>query len=213
MLSGQPGLFSGLDCNVSVVRAARDYIHTGSTTSRHHQDAAKIIAAAALGWSERKIARKLGHSRNTVGPVLRAAERAGKLEPVRERVVAAVAAAVHADIEKGNAMAENYLKPDALAALASFRRATWVGAQILAEKVLAPQASVTVNVGPGSVVQVVQEYQARLDQLRNATPSRTTPTLSSDGESVDAPPASGPTPAAVEGGGVTTTQPRRNTDG
>jgi hypothetical protein len=165
-LTGQPALFSDLDVSVEVVRAGRDYLHTGTTTSAHHDSAAKIIAGAVMGWSERKIARDLGHSRNTVAAVLRDAVRSGKVEPVKERVIAAAAAAIHSDIERGNDLMEEAETPQDIAAVAGLRRSTWVGAGILADKGgAAGPASVVVNVGAGSVVQVVEGYAARLKAL------------------------------------------------
>lgn len=166
-LTGQPALFSDLDVSVDVVRAGRDYLHTGTTTSSHHESAAKIIAGAVMGWSERKIARELGHSRNTVAAVLRDAVRSGKVEPVKERVIAAAAAAIHSDIERGNDLIESAATPQDIAAVAGLRRSTWVGAGILADKgATAGPSSVVVNVGAGSVVQVIEGYAARLAALK-----------------------------------------------
>lgn len=166
--TGQPALFAGLDCDLPTVNAARQFFHTGTTTTQHEQDAARIVAAASLGWSVRKIARELRHSRNTVAAVLRLAESAGKVEPVQRRVLAAAAAAVHADIEEGNRMIEEAETPQEVSAAAALRRSTWVGVGILADKVAPGQPSITVNVGAGSVVQVVQDYARELAALSSA---------------------------------------------
>ncbi len=170
--TGQPELFAMADVDRDTVSAARVFLHTGNTTARNAERAALIVAAASLGWSQRRIAQELGHSRNTVKAVLQLAEKAGKLEPVKERVLAAAADAIHSDIELGNDLADDVRSGNAnekdLAALASLRRATWVGAGILADKGAAPAAAgagLTVHVGPGSVVQVVQDYATRLKQL------------------------------------------------
>ncbi len=167
--SGQPALFSMLDLSTPVVCAARSHVHTGSTVSADEREAARIIGLAALRWSERRIAEVTRHSRNTISAVLRLAERAGKVEPVKERVLAAAAAAIHSDIELGNQLAEDVRngEPDAdLAGLASLRRSTWVGAGILADKGSAmPSVQVQVNVGSGSVVQVVEDYRRRIASL------------------------------------------------
>ncbi len=167
--TGQPALFSELDVSRPVVIAAREHVHTGTTVSADEREAARIIGLAALRWSERRIAESTGHSRNTIAAVLRLAERAGKVEPVKERVLAAAAAAIHSDIELGNELADDVRngEPGAdLAGLASLRRSTWVGAGILADKGAAPVGvQVQVNVGSGSVVQVVEDYRRRLAGL------------------------------------------------
>jgi hypothetical protein len=163
--SGQPVLFSELDVSRPVVIAARAHVHTGTTVSADEREAARIIGLAALRWSERRIAETTGHSRNTVSAVLRLAERAGKVEPVKERVLAAAAAAIHSDIELGNQLADDVRNGEAgadLASLASLRRSTWVGAGILADKgTSSPTVQVNVQVGSGSVVQVVEDYRRR----------------------------------------------------
>lgn len=172
LVTGQPQLFSSSDLCPEVLKGAREFIHSGVTTFRDAQSAARIIAAASLGWSERRIARELGHGRDTVHAVLRLAEQAGKVRPVKERVLAAAAAALHSDIELGNEEAERVRNGEGdLAGLAALRRSTWVGAGILADKGAADRPAVVVNVASGSAVQVVQEYASRLARLTGASDS------------------------------------------
>ena len=166
--TGQPALFSDLPIDVPTVRAGRDFLHTGSTVSRHEQDAARIVACAALGWSNRRIARELGHHQATVAAVLRDAAKHGKVEAVKDRVLSAAAAAIHSDIELGDELADRIRAGDEgvdLGQLAALRKSTWVGAGILADKGGPAAAPVTIHAGPGSVVQVVQDYAARLRSL------------------------------------------------
>lgn len=170
--TGQPELLALVEVDQPMVQAARAFLHTGKTTVRNEQKAAAIVAAASLGWSNRKIARDLGHSQDTVRAVLRLAEQAGKVGAVKDRVLAAAAEAVHADIDLGNELAERVREggedaPD-LGQLAAFRKAGWVGAGIIADKPAAGPASITiVNQGDG-VVNVVQEYAERLRRLASA---------------------------------------------
>jgi hypothetical protein len=171
-LTGQRALFSLCDVSSPVVEAARRHIHTGTTVAGDEREAARIIGLAALGWSERRIAESTSHSRNTVAAVLRLAEKAGKVEPVKDRVLACAAAAIHSDIELGNTLADQVRDGDgdvALGELASLRRSTWVGVGILADKEGPRATSITVNVGSGSVVQVVEDYGRRLAALTAQT--------------------------------------------
>lgn len=166
-LTGQPELFSILEVNADVVRAARDFVHTGTTVSRDAQSVVHILAGASLGWSERRIAEQTHHSRNTVRAVLRLAEKNGKVEPVKERVLAAMAEAVHSDVELGNELADRARESKSLEVvqtLAQLRRSTWVGGGILADKDVRP-ASGSGPAPSGVNVQVnlvVQEYARRL---------------------------------------------------
>jgi hypothetical protein len=168
--TGQPDLLALVDVSAPTVEAARRFLHTGKTTLRDERAAAAICAAAALGWSNRKIARDLGHSQDTVRAVVRLAEQAGKVGAVKDRVLASVAQAIQSDIELGNELAEKVSNGDDdapdLAALAAFRKAGWVGAGILADKgAAAGPASVTIINQGDAVVNVVQDYAARLAKL------------------------------------------------
>jgi hypothetical protein len=179
----QPELFSRLDVDVPVVRAARDFIHSGKTTTRQSELCALIIGATALGWSYRKIAAEYHVSRNTVKAVVQVAEKSGKVEPVRERVLAAVAESALADVELGNQVADvirrKLVEGDGadrlLSGLASLRRATGgIAAEMMGQTLPAGIGpAVTVNVtGPGSSVQVVEEYAGRLARLQNQAAAR-----------------------------------------
>lgn len=166
--TGQPELFSALELDVEIVKAARVFLHTGKTTCRNEEAVAKIVAAASLGWSQRRIADQLGHSRATVGAVLERAAEAGKVEPLKDRVLAAAGNAIHDDIEMGSELLAAWRGGSSradLGEIASFRRATWVGAGILADKEGPKQTSVTVNVSGGSVVQVVAEARDRVAKI------------------------------------------------
>lgn len=173
--TGQPELLRLVDVDQPTVQAARRFLHTGTTVLKDEQRAAAIVAAAALGWSNRRIARELGHSQDTVRAVLRLAEAAGKVGAVKERVLASVAAAIQADIELGNEIAGQIrdavdsgegVKPEMLSGLAAFRKAGWVGAGILADKGnAAGPASITIVNQGDAVVNVVADYAKKLAQL------------------------------------------------
>lgn len=166
--TGQPGLFSGLDLNRPLVLAARRHLHTGTTTTSHEEQAAQIVALATLNWSDSRIAAHLGHSRSTVSAVLRLAEKAEKVEQVQARVLSAAAQAIHSDIELGVTLADEIRAGDRtlLRETAAFKTATWVGVRQLAGTVQsAPPPSVSVTVGAGSVVQVVENYRRRIAGL------------------------------------------------
>ena len=190
--TGQPELFDGLDLATSTVTAARNFLHTGKTVTSDERAAARIVAAASLGWSTRRISRELGHSRNTIAAVVRLAEKAGKVEPVKDRVLAAAAESIHSDIELGDQLAQKIREglggERALSELAAFRRGTWVGAGILADKGSPPPPSVAVqvNVGAGSVVQVVQEYATRLKGLTDSKSGAFQPETSANSAEPDA---------------------------
>jgi len=90
VMTGQPELFRELQVDVEVVRGARVFLHSGKTTFQHEAQAAKILQAAALGWSQRRIAEVLRVGRDTVRAVVRLAVQAGKMRPVKEVVLEAV---------------------------------------------------------------------------------------------------------------------------
>jgi DNA-binding CsgD family transcriptional regulator len=166
----QPALFSDPDLDRQVVDGGRTYLHTGTTISKHTEQAAAIISCAGSGWSQARIARELGHSPKTVRAVLRLAETDGKLARLKERVLEAMRHSVHEDIELGDMLRESIrldlvngvLDWDKLSGFASMRKATWVGGGISEDK---GAATLTVhgpvNVISGSVVQVVEDYRRR----------------------------------------------------
>ncbi len=88
-LKAQPDLFpaSGEQpVEVEVVRAAQRFPFTGTTVARDERRALAIAVARLAGVSKRRIAKELGCSRNTVDLVVEVLEKAGKLEPVKERL-------------------------------------------------------------------------------------------------------------------------------
>lgn len=88
-LKSQPDLFptSGEQpVEIDVVRAAQRFPFTGTTVARDERRALAIAVARLAGVSKRRIAKELGCSRNTVDLVVEVLEKAGKLEPVKERL-------------------------------------------------------------------------------------------------------------------------------
>lgn len=88
-LKAQPDLFpaSGEQpVEIEVVRAAQRFPFTGTTVARDERRALAIAVARLAGVSKRRIAKELGCSRNTVDLVVEVLEKAGKLEPVKERL-------------------------------------------------------------------------------------------------------------------------------
>lgn len=171
--TGQPDLFAGLDVSKPTVRAARRFLHSGTTTAEDEEAAAKIIGAAALGWSVRRIARELGHSRNTVAAVLDLAEQAGKVEPVAKRVLQAAGESIHSDLEWGNDLVEDArahgVSDKKLSAIAALRRSTWVAVKELSGAGTPqdrPAVAVQVNVSGLGAQVAVSEYAKRLQELQ-----------------------------------------------
>lgn len=62
------------------------YEHTGKIIGKNEELCAAIVTDIALGVSERTVAKKYGVSRNSIGAAREALERAGKLEPLKERI-------------------------------------------------------------------------------------------------------------------------------
>lgn len=88
-LKSQPDLFPSngeQPVEIEVVRAAQRFPFTGTTVVRDERRALAIAVARLAGVSKRRIARELGCSRNTVDLVVEVLEKAGKLEPVKERL-------------------------------------------------------------------------------------------------------------------------------
>lgn len=178
-ISGQPELFSVLGIDPDVVSAAQTVAeHNGNTTLKHHRDAAAIISALSLGWSDRRIARELQHGEKTVRAIRLRLTKDGKLTAAKEVALDAAGQSLLADVELGNELLEEIrtLDGDAraklLAGYASLRRAEGVRAGILADKGGSGRpALVQVNVSAGSVVQVVEDYAARLADLPSVDPT------------------------------------------
>lgn len=202
--TGQMELFERAFLDLGVVQGAREHVHTGKIVGKDHEAAARIVALASMGWSERRIADHVKHSRNTVRAVLRLAEKSGKVEPLKDRVLAAAANAVHADIELGNDLADKVRagvdSAPGLGELASFRKSSWVGAGILADKQGPAPGPATINVQV-NVGQVVAEYAGRLKRLADSESGvPTTEPQEIQGESVVVCPVVCP-PASLEGEG------------
>jgi transposase len=84
-IAAQPDLFRDFSA-VQVVRATRNYLHTGRAVTDDEKVAAKVAALRAGGFSLRAIAKQTGYGRNTITAAVEELERQGKVEPAKEVV-------------------------------------------------------------------------------------------------------------------------------
>lgn len=64
--------------------------HTGTRVTQDEGKVALVAALRTLGWSDRRIAAAAGVARESIGPILEHAERAGIVRPLKERLSASV---------------------------------------------------------------------------------------------------------------------------
>lgn len=72
--------------DTDLTRAAKAISFTGKITSRDEARALAIAACKLAGLSDRETAKRIGCSRNTIGPVIGLLERSGKLLPLQQRL-------------------------------------------------------------------------------------------------------------------------------
>lgn len=70
----------------ALIEAAKSYEHTGTTASRDGERCAEIVEFLIVSGSARKTARKFHVGRNTLRGIVEVLERAGKLEPLKQRL-------------------------------------------------------------------------------------------------------------------------------
>lgn len=161
-ISDQPELFAAPD--VSSVRAAREYAHTGNWTVKDGRRVALIVSAWLNTGSLRKTAQLCSVSRNTVSAVLRILENAGKLEPLKERFARA---RLEVGMEQLAWMEEIIASRDIEAA--QVLKAGWVGVGIVSDKeAAAPPAAMHLHVHQVATADAdpVREYERLLRAAR-----------------------------------------------
>jgi hypothetical protein len=88
---GQPELFGSAAIftpdEANLIRTSLTYKHNGRTATRDEQRCLAIAAARLSGWSDRRIAEQMHVSRHTISRVVEYLERAGKLAPLKDRVL------------------------------------------------------------------------------------------------------------------------------
>jgi hypothetical protein len=72
--------------DVGLLESAKEFVHTGARASLDQERCAVALALLGAGVSRRKVAERLGMSRNTLDAVEQLGERGGRLEPLKERV-------------------------------------------------------------------------------------------------------------------------------
>jgi len=90
-VESQPELFDAPE-DREILREAREclsggvFAFTGSTVQKDERRAMRIVILRLAGVSKREIARRIGCSRNVIDAVMEQMERAGKVEPIKDRL-------------------------------------------------------------------------------------------------------------------------------
>lgn len=138
---------------------------------------AEIVNLYSEGLSSRTIAKQLGKSHSTVWQALNQARKDGTIPELRSRILETVSETLMDTIKSFETLREDFMaldpllrRADYLTALASYSKATWIGVGITVDKQASQTATVQISAGPGSVIQLVNDYSQKLTQFTPEPP-------------------------------------------
>lgn len=139
---------------------------------------AQVVGLYANGFTQKEIAAKLSMSQSTVVTLLSAAQKVSESPTPREKILQAATDALLGVLDTVHELRERAKTSDDssfVSAVASFSKSAWIGAGILSDKFASNAPSISITAGPGTVVNVLNDYSQRLTQLGQPA-SQSTPT-------------------------------------
>lgn len=120
------------------------------------------------GYSQKEITARAGVSESTVVTMLRQAREQGRCASLRDRLIEFAIDSCMGAINKARELRESLSgesRADMVSAVGSYEKSAWIGVGILSDKLAASTPSVQISAGPGSVIQVVNDYSQKLAQF------------------------------------------------
>lgn len=155
---GEAAFFAG-EASADAKRYAQ---HTGTTVERRAEVVEAALTMVLQGMSQRRVARMLGLSRNTIAVLYRKWEQEGKLEPLKARLSARLGRAVEVGIEEWTEAAEAGLVPVQTLPVA-------VG--IFTDKKLLLDGEVTVRIGHAKEEPSLEDVKRYIESLPGCSTS------------------------------------------
>lgn len=139
------------------------------------------------GLTQREISGKLGISLSTATTVLRKSRENGRCPTLRERLLEFAIESCMGAVAKARELRDSLTgqsRADMVAAVGSYEKSAWIGVGILSDKLASTTPAIHIQAGPGSVVQVVNDYSQKLTQFTPEPPPVVATDLPNDAVSV-----------------------------